>query len=146
MSGNDPTIVDLKSSMRHPSTAARTQEEVVARYPSYLMENKSSVSEYWYKRGLSHYMSCRFEAGVNALNIALLYEPEMAEAHFLKGVCLQLAALEEGEKGADFPIAVPPRARSLFMRAKWSFTACIRLNPSDEEARFHIAGIEALLA
>ena len=110
-----------------------------------LAKRQVTLADYWYLRGFRKYLERDFASAVEALNISLLHEPGRAEAHFTKGVCLQLAALDEGMQITEAPERMPARAHSLLMKARWAFSIALELNPEDEEARTYLQGIEALL-
>jgi hypothetical protein len=140
-----PLRVDLHTAMGDPLGADRRAVPSAAIARAMLQHGEITAAEYWYLRALRRYLTRDFHGATDALNLVLLQEPALAEAHFLKGICLQLAALETAELSTDFPDAIPPHAHTLLLKARWSFAIVLDLNPGDEEARTYLAGIEALL-
>lgn len=135
---------DLRFLLRYPLEASR--ESALA-----LLANSAGLGpgeapgEYWFRRGLGHYLLARFDDAARALAIALSHDARLAEAHHLRGVCLQLIGLEAASRDPGFPESVAPEARLLFEKARACFERCIALNPGDEETRQLRAGVCLLL-
>lgn len=137
--------MDLNVAMGDPVGADRRGAPSAAEARARLAEREITAAHYWYLRGLRRYYARDFGGAADALNLALLQDPVLAEAHFLKGVCLQLAAIEAGKGHAGFPARLPARSHALLLKARWSLAIALDLNPQDEEARTYLGGIEALL-
>lgn len=140
-----PIKLDLRTAMGDPVGAHGAFFPTDAENRLRLARSEIGLSDYWYLRGHRKYLERDFRGAVEALNIALLHDPDRGEAHFTKGVCLQLAAIAEAEADGGFPDQVSPRAHSMLVKARWAFSIAHELNPHDEEARTYILGIEALL-
>lgn len=140
-----PIRVDLHTAMGDPIGAHGAFFPTDAENRMRLARHEIGLADYWYLRGHRKYLERDFRSAVEALNISLLHDPTRPEAHFTKGVCLQLMGLSEAEAAGSFPETVTPRAHSILMKARWAFSIALELNPHDEEARTYMAGIEALV-
>lgn len=140
-----PLLVDLHTSMGDPLGADPRGVPRDAEARRLLFEGVIGPAQYWYLRGLRRYLARDFTGTTDAMNLALLHDPRFLEAHFLKGVAHQLNAISLAEKSPDFPQRIPARAHSLLLKARWSLSIVLDLNPDDEETRTYLNGIEALL-
>lgn len=141
-----PTIrVDLHTAMGDPLDARTDQipdEDAILRM---LEEGALPPVRAWHLLGYRRYLERDFRGAVVALHRAVLADDHHAESHFLKGICLQLMALDDAEKHPGFPAQVPTTAQGLLLKAEWAFRTVIELNPMDQEARTYLQGLEALL-
>lgn len=140
-----PLRLDLHTAMGDPEGASVEFLPPEATLRQRLVDHEITLGDYWYLRGYGHYLQRDFAAAVEAFNVGLLHEPGRAEAHFHKGIALQLLGLAEAEGYPGFPAHVPARAHSLLLKARWAFQVVLDINPADEEARTYLQGLEALL-
>ena len=140
-----PLRLDLRTAMGDPTHTPRHAIPDEATLRTRLMAHEIRLGDYWFLRGYRHYLDRDFAGAVEALNVCLLHDPGRAEAHFHKGVALQLLGLGEAEGYPGFPAHVPARAHALLLKARWAFQVVLDINPADEEARTYLAGLEALL-
>lgn len=102
-------------------------------------------AEYWLRRALGHYLLARFDDALRALGLAIGHDARSAEAHHLKGVCLQLIALEAAQKDPNFPLVLTEEAKQRFELARAAFNRALELNPDDDESRQMVVGLRYLL-
>jgi len=101
--------------------------------------------EYWLRRALGHYLLARFDDALRALGLALSHDAASGEAHYLRGVCLQLLALEAAQRDPTFPLVLSPEAKQRFELARDAFLRALELNPDDDESRQMVVGLRFLL-
>lgn len=131
----------LRELLRFPAGVDARELWFGMEHSNFLVQRGRMDPEHWLKRAVLLYSLRRFEEALQCLRLVLAAEPRHAEAHFLRGVCWQLLALERAPR-----LAEPDRAaRDLLERARDAFRRAARLAPGDEEARACIATLEALL-
>ncbi len=140
-----PILVDLQTAMGDPFGADPGGVPHDAEIRQGLIIGTIRAPHYWYLRGLRRYISRDFDGAIDAMNRALVQDGEFAEAHFLKGVCNQLVAVITAQRSPDFPDKIPLEAHARLLKARWSLSIALDLNPQDEEARTYLQGIESLL-
>ncbi len=140
-----PIVVDLHTAMGDPLGADPRGVPRDAEARRLLTQGVIGPAQYWYLRGLRRYLARDFTGTADAMNVALLHDPTFCEAHFLKGIAHQLTAIHIAEESPEFLEHLPPRAHSMLLKARWSLSIALDMNPEDEEARTYLQGIEALL-